>query len=58
MGSVGAFFAVLLFGFLGFCIGTAVDAAEAGGIVFAIAAAVACIVDAVERAAGRKNAKN
>ena len=55
MGSVGAFFAVLLFGFLGFCIGTAVDAAEAGGIVFAIAAAAACIVNAVERAAGRKD---
>ena len=33
MSSVSAFFAVLLFGFLGFCIGTAVNAAEAGGIV-------------------------
>ena len=55
MSSVSAFFAVLLVGFLGFCIGTAVNAAEAGGIVFAIAAAAACIVNGVERAAGRKD---
>ena len=57
MSSVGTFFAVLLFGVLGFCIGTVVDAAEAGGIIVAIAIAAAFIVDAIGRIGGPKDPK-
>ena len=57
MGSMGTFLAVLLFGIIGLCIGAMVDAAEAGGIIFAIAIAAACIVAAIEKVSGPKAPK-
>nr|WP_325194986.1 hypothetical protein [uncultured Oscillibacter sp.] len=47
MNGVGTFFAVVLFGVLGLFLGSLLDAAEAGAVVFAVAIAAACIVDAI-----------
>lgn len=54
MSSAGTFFAVLLFGILGLFIGSVLNVPEAGGIIFAVAIAAACIVDAIGKSGGPK----